>query len=78
MKEIKIYTTSYCPYCAGAKELLKSKNLAFEEIDVENNQKLREELSEKYNYRTVPMIFIDGEFIGGFSDLQQLEAEGKL
>ncbi len=70
MKNIKIYTTSYCPFCVAAKDLLKSKGMEFEEIDVENDPDLREKLSQEHDYRTVPMIFIDGEFIGGFSELQ--------
>ena len=70
MKNIKIYTTSYCPFCVAAKDFLKSKGMEFEEIDVENDPDLREKLSQELDYRTVPMIFIDGEFIGGFSELQ--------
>lgn len=74
MKNIKIYTTNYCPYCVGAKEMLKQNGIAYEEIDVTDDAELRQKLSEENDgYQTVPMIFIDDEFIGGFSDLQQLD-----
>jgi glutaredoxin len=33
---------------------------------------------ENGHYRTIPMIFIDGKFIGGFSDLQALQKQGRL
>lgn len=78
MKEIKIYTTTYCPYCKRAKGLFESLNLPYSEIDVENDEKKREELIERYNYRTVPMIFIGDEFIGGCDDLFALHGQGKL
>jgi glutaredoxin 3 len=71
--KIEIYGTHYCPYCDAAKQLLTQKNLPFKYTDLTENPKLREDLAEKYNYRTVPMVFIDGEFIGGFSELQQKE-----
>lgn len=78
MKTVKIYTTTYCPYCQRAKAFFSSLNIPYQEIDVENNNELREELIEKYNWRTVPMIFIGEEFIGGFDDLTKLHGEGKF
>jgi len=78
-KSVKVYTTDYCPYCTQAKTLLKGEGIAFEEIDLSNNKELRAKLSEENNgYRTVPMIFIGDEFVGGFSDLAKLKSEGAL
>jgi glutaredoxin 3 len=34
MAKVTIYTTSLCPYCHMAKELLRSKSVTFEEVDV--------------------------------------------
>ncbi|MDX1916850.1 MAG: glutaredoxin 3 [Rickettsiaceae bacterium] len=79
MKEIKIYTTTYCPYCIKAKALLKSKNLKFVEIDVTGKDEERIALVEKSGGRkTVPQIFI-GEFhVGGFDDLDAMNKNGQL
>ncbi len=44
--EVIIYTTSYCPYCTGAKALLRSKKIKFEEIDVTRDPKRREEMEQ--------------------------------
>jgi glutaredoxin 3 len=77
-KKVTVYTTQYCPYCTRAKNLLKSKNIAFQEVDLTNDQLKREELEEKTGCMTVPMIFIGDEFIGGSDDLHDLEAQGKL
>ncbi|NDB82487.1 MAG: glutaredoxin 3 [Alphaproteobacteria bacterium] len=79
MKEIKVYTTNYCPYCVKAKTLLKSKNLEFVEIDVTENQEERLALVEKSGGRkTVPQIFIGTHHVGGYDDLAALDQEGKL
>jgi len=78
MKTVKIYTTTYCPYCRRAKDFLSALSIPFEEFNVENNEELRREMSEKYNWFTVPMIFIGEEFIGGADDLMALHKDGKL
>lgn len=78
MKEVKVYTTTYCPYCKRAKSLLESLDIPYEEVDVESNQELRDELIEKYQWQTVPLITIGGELVGGFDDINKLHGEGKL
>jgi glutaredoxin 3 len=78
MPHVTIYTTPYCPYCARAKALLKSKGVAFEEIDASNHD-VRTAMTERAHGRyTVPQIFI-GEFhAGGCDDLHELDAKGEL
>lgn len=78
MTKIKVYTTSYCPYCKRAKNLLESKSLEYEEINLTTDPDLRLELEKKHNWRTVPMILINDELIGGFDDLAKLERENEL
>ncbi len=79
MKPVLIYTTNYCPYCVRAKTLLKQKGVQFEEIDVTDNEDLREEMTQKAGGRkTVPQIFIGETHVGGCDDLYALENEGKL
>ncbi len=75
---IEVYSTPYCPYCVQAKMLLERKNLAFNEIDVSGNHELRLELVAKTRRTTVPQIFIDGQSIGGFEELRELDQSGEL
>lgn len=78
MAKVEVYTTDYCPYCVRAKDLLKSKGVAFEE-KVMTTQEERIALMERANgRRTVPQIFINGEGIGGYDDLAALNAKGDL
>jgi glutaredoxin 3 len=76
--DVLVYLTSWCPYCNAAKELLRDKNVAFAEVDVDGRQDLRRWLVSASGQRTVPQVFINGQPVGGFSDLERLEDEGKL
>ena len=77
MAKIKIYTTDYCPYCKAAKNLLEDKGLSYEEILIQSLDE-KETLIAKTGQPTVPQIFIDDEFIGGFDELKNLEERGEL
>ena len=78
MDNIKIYTTSWCGPCKMAKRLLEEKGYSFEEIDIEEKGWPREDLFNKTGGRTVPQIVIEGETIGGYDELSQMESQGKL
>ena len=78
MDNIKIYTTSWCGPCKMAKRLLEEKGYSFEEIDIEEKVWTREDLFNKTGGRTVPQIVIEGETIGGYDELSQMESQGKL
>ena len=77
-KKVTLYTTTYCPFCTRAKDLLQSKGVELKEIDVSADAKAREEVQKKTGWMTVPMIFIGEEFIGGYQELEALEATGEL
>ena len=77
-KQVRIYTTAYCPHCRRAKQLLRNKNIPFQEIDVTDDQARREEIEERTGWMTVPIIFIGDELIGGADELYELEETGQL
>lgn len=78
MNDIIIYTTRTCPYCIRAKRLLVDLGLTFKEIAVDFKPKLRAEMEQKSGRRTVPQIWINGEHIGGASDLFFRYEQGTL
>ena len=79
MAQIEIYTSRFCGFCHRAKDLLKQKGAAFEEIDVTVEPRKRAEMIDRAGGRTsVPQIFIDGRHIGGCDELHALESQGKL
>jgi glutaredoxin 3 len=79
MADVVVYTTSYCPYCTAAKGLLDRKGIAYTEVDVTGDIDERLRLVERSGgRRTVPQIFIDGESIGGYDELVELDRAGRL
>ena len=78
MNEITIYSTLICPYCNAAKQLLNSKGLKFNEIRVDLDRQQRLEMMEKSGRTSVPQIFINGQHIGGFDDLNAFNRSGQL
>ena len=67
-KNVKIYTTTRCPYCKMAKDYLKRKGVKFQEIDVSSDQAAAEEMIKKSGQIGVPQIEINGKIILGFDE----------
>ena len=78
MSEIEIYTRPGCGYCTHAKRLLTNKQLPFVEYDVYQQPEKIKQLHAKTALRTYPQIFVDGESIGGLSELLTQEKHGLL
>ena len=66
MHNVKVYSTSTCPYCTMAKEFLKKNNIQFENIDVGINRQAAKEIMDKSGQMGVPVLDIDGQIIVGF------------
>ena len=75
---IRVFTTQNCAYCKRVKEFFTSLKIPFLEIDLEKNNAFKEKLFETYSWRSVPMVFIGEEFVGGCDDVLQLHKEKKL
>jgi glutaredoxin 3 len=79
MAKVLMYSTAVCPYCIRAEQLLKRKGiLEIEKIRVDLQPELRAAMMEKTGRRTVPQIYINGEYVGGFDDLAALDHAGAL
>ena len=78
MAKVIIYSSDWCPYCTRAKQLLHSKDVAFEEIKVDGKAALRAQMAEKAKRTSVPQIWIGSAHVGGCDDLYALERAGKL
>ena len=73
-----VYTATPCPFCTQAKALLKSKQVEFEEVALDTNRELMQEIMQKTGHRTVPIIFAEDVFIGGFDELRKLNSRVPL
>ena len=78
MPTITIYTTTNCPYCVKAKDLLKRKGVSWTEISAEDDDVREAMIVKAGGRRTVPQIFIGDTHVGGCDDLYALDKAGKL
>ncbi|OQW47601.1 MAG: glutaredoxin [Proteobacteria bacterium SG_bin7] len=76
--KIKIYSTKSCPYCIRAKSYFAANDLKFEEIDLTNNFSEIDRIKAKTGHRTVPLIFVNEQFIGGYTDMISKIESGEL
>jgi glutaredoxin 3 len=79
MSKIEVYSTAVCPYCVAAKNLLKSKGLEWSEVRIDTDPAQRDAmLARSGGHRTVPQIFVNNQFVGGYDDLVAADRSGKL
>jgi glutaredoxin 3 len=70
MKAI-VWSKYQCPYCDQAKALLTQKGIQFEERKIGDGWTREDLLEAVPTARTVPQIFLEGELIGGFTELKK-------
>ena len=64
----KVYGTRICLYCDKAENLLKTKDLPFEKIYIDEDDDAKD-YRVKQGFKTVPQIWLDDNWIGGYDDL---------
>ena len=70
MKAI-VWSKQLCPFCDQAKELLKQKGYTIEERKIGDEYTTEDLLEVVPGAKSVPQVFIDEKYIGGFSELRQ-------
>lgn len=66
-----IWSKKNCVWCDRAKDLLTQNSIPYQEKNIETNA-TREQLMEAVpGAKSIPQIFIDGVYIGGFLELQE-------
>jgi len=65
-----VWSKDACPFCVQAKALLELRGVEFEERNVSKDWTREQLLEAVPNARTLPQIFLDGQHIGGFTDLR--------
>lgn len=64
--QVTLYTTRWCPACAGARGWLRARGIPFDDRDVESSPAHAARLSTLNPARTVPTIEVDGRVLVGF------------
>lgn len=66
MPKIKVFSTPTCPYCQTLKAFLTEKGFQYDDINVAEDEKARDEMIQRSGQMGVPVIDIDGEIVVGF------------
>jgi len=74
-----IWTKNQCIYCEWAKTLLRDNEIDFVEQNINDDwtkDQMQSHLFENYNTNpenkiTMPQIILNGEYIGGFTELKK-------
>lgn len=71
MSKAIVWSKDQCPYCVQAKQLLESKGIEYEERNIMQGTWTKQQLLESVpTARTLPQIFLDDAYIGGFTELR--------
>jgi glutaredoxin 3 len=72
MTKAVVWSKDSCPFCVQAKALLKQKGIETEERNISQGDWTKEQLLEAVpTARTLPQIFLDDNYIGGFTELRK-------
>jgi glutaredoxin-like protein len=72
--DVSIFTRPDCEYCARAKDLLKERGIAYEEL-VLNRDYTSRTLRAIAGIDSVPQVFINGDYVGGAESLEDWFAD---
>ena len=76
MKAI-VWSKDSCPFCVQAKALLDSRGIEYEERNVSQNWSKEQLLEAVPTARTLPQIFLDEQYVGGFQELKKQLLQGQ-
>ena len=65
--EVKMYATSWCPYCAKARAYFARRGIAYVEVDIEKSREGRAEY-DRLGARGIPVILVGQQRMNGFSE----------
>ncbi|HZL48407.1 MAG TPA: glutaredoxin domain-containing protein [Solirubrobacteraceae bacterium] len=78
MSDVTVYTTDPCSFCARVKGLLKARGVEFAEINLSRDPEGRTELAKRTGMMSFPQVIVDGELLGGFTEVQAAAESGRL
>ena len=78
MAEVTVYSTTMCPYCEGAKALLRKRGVEFTEVHMTRSADDRDKLTELTGGWSFPQVVINDNVVGGFEELRAIDRAGKL
>ena len=76
--KVEMYATSSCRHCMDARDFLQEKGIEYEEYLLDLMPLEKDVMIDRCGQKSIPQIFINGQHIGGLTDLRELDSGGKL
>jgi glutaredoxin 3 len=78
MREVTVYTTQPCSFCARVKGLLSARGIDFGEVNLSKDPEGRLELVQRTGMMCFPQVVVGDRLVGGFSELQAAVDDDRL
>lgn len=67
-----------CGFSALVVQVLSQMGIAFKDVNVLEDNEIREGIKEFTNWPTIPQLYVKGEFIGGCDIVREMYETGEL
>ncbi|WP_298021232.1 Grx4 family monothiol glutaredoxin [uncultured Parasphingopyxis sp.] len=67
-----------CGFSSRAVAILEHCGVAFESVDVLQDQEVRQGIKEYSDWPTIPQLYVKGEFVGGSDIMMEMYEAGEL
>ena len=78
MSKITVYTTEPCSFCVRVKQLLATRGVEYDEVNLSKDPEGRAQLVERTGMLSFPQVVIGDEVIGGFRETYEADRSGRL
>ena len=78
MAHVLLVKKDTCPFCDRAVNFLNARGIQFETLDLTNKPDEIQKWKDQTGWKTVPIILINDQLVGGYTDLKALDEEGRL
>jgi glutaredoxin 3 len=78
MAKITVYTTDPCSFCVRVKQLLTTRGVEYDEVNLSKDPEGRAQLVERTGMLSFPQVVIGDEIIGGFRETYEADRSGRL
>jgi glutaredoxin 3 len=78
MAQITVYTTDPCSFCIRVKQLLATRGVEYDEVNLSKDPEGRAQLVERTGMLSFPQVVIGDEVIGGFRETLEADRSGRL
>jgi monothiol glutaredoxin len=67
-----------CGFSATAAKILEHLGVPFKDVNVLEDQEVREGIKAFSNWPTIPQLYVKGEFVGGCDIMREMYSAGEL